>query len=131
TNEQFKKNVAINQANLKPPQPPPQPSPPQPPVNRLDGVYEGWADRDGKHTSRYVATVTGSRIVMIAQNDAKKEPRVGVIRPNGEFVIQFRSMTYTGRIVGTQVTGTWTLRLSLFGGPPTIYTGGFTGSKVK
>ena len=131
TNEQFKKNVAINQANLKPPQPPPQPPPPQPPVNRLDGVYEGWADRDGKHTSRYVATVTGSRIVMIAQNDAKKEPRVGVIRPTGDFVIQFRSMTYTGRIVGTQVTGTWTLRLSLFGGPPTIYTGGFTGSKVK
>ncbi len=125
TNELYKKNVAVNQANLKPPTPPP------PPANSLDGVYEGWADRDGKRTSRYVATVTGSRIVMIAQSDAKKEPRVGVIRPNGEFVIQFRSMTYNGRIVGTQVTGTWTLRLSLFGGPPTIYTGGFTGSKVK
>lgn len=128
TNELYKKNVAVNQANLKPPPPLP---PPPPSVNSLDGVYEGWADRDGKHTSRYVATVTGSRIVMIAQNDSKKEPRVGVIRPNGEFVIQFASMTYNGRIVGTQVTGTWTLRLSLFGGPPTIYTGGFTGSKVK
>ena len=60
---------------------------------------------------------------------------VSAVRPpfpyGGEFVIQFRSMTYNGRIVGRQVSGTWTLRLSLFGGPPTIYTGGFTGSKVK
>jgi hypothetical protein len=124
-NALFRKNAA-NYQTQAPPQPVSTPT-----AGGYDGVYQGWADRDGKRIYRYVATVTGSRIVLVAESDEKKQQRIGVMQPNGEFEIRHLKMVYKGRIVGKRVTGTWTLRFSLFGNKESIYTGGFTGEKIR
>jgi hypothetical protein len=120
-NPHYKANAAMTAA----PQPPQVSSPPSPtvkPASAFDGAYVGATEYQGRRTGIITLTVSGSRIALVSENDPRRREFVGAVRSSGDFVIEFPNNTYSGRIVGRSISGTWRLHKGVLGGPGTSGT---------
>ena len=74
------------------------------------------AEYAGRKTTKLTWKVSGSRIAVTSEKDSSRRESVGVVRPSGDFVIEFPNNTYSGKISGKSLAGNWRLHKGVLGG---------------